>query len=434
MLPSFAGLAMADIIKNYFVSPTLLRVVRVFRVGRVLRLVKSAKGIRTLLFSLAVSMPALFNIGLLLFLVMFIYAVFGMSFFMHVKKYAGIDDMFNFETFGQSMILLFQISTSAGWDGVLAGITNDKDCNSSAANKGPHGDCGSSGLGVMYLVSYLVISFLVIINMYIAVILENFSQATEDVQQGLTQDDFDMYYEIWEKFDETACQYIPLERLCEFVEALEEPLHLPHDSFFKLVSMQIPICEGDRVHCVDILDALTKNFLGTEGDPGELSEISKKPERKNYVVISNTLKRQRENFCARIIQQIWREFVRKKKAGLLKDFPSAPKQLAEDQPWPATQSFPKETIITIENPEGEGVEVKDQGQSHKESKPSEQVVEMEQIQEEAEENSSKTEEDGEDLHTVNKEQQGKKEEEERPFSPEVDSKTVELFPESSAVV
>ena len=37
------------------ISPTLLRVIRVFRVGRVLRLVKSAKGIRTLLFSLAAS-------------------------------------------------------------------------------------------------------------------------------------------------------------------------------------------------------------------------------------------------------------------------------------------------------------------------------------------------------------------------------------------
>jgi Ion transport protein len=90
-------------------SPTLLRVVRVFRVGRVLRLVKSAKGIRTLLFSLAVSMPALFNIGLLLFLVMFIFSIFGMSFFMHVKKTAGIDDVFNFETFFRSMIILFQV-------------------------------------------------------------------------------------------------------------------------------------------------------------------------------------------------------------------------------------------------------------------------------------------------------------------------------------
>jgi len=50
---------MSGIVENLAVSPTLLRVVRVFRVGRILRLVKSAKGIRTLLFSLAVSLPAL---------------------------------------------------------------------------------------------------------------------------------------------------------------------------------------------------------------------------------------------------------------------------------------------------------------------------------------------------------------------------------------
>ena len=47
------------------------------------------------------SLPALFNIGLLLFLIMFIYAVFGMQFFMHIKHSAGIDEMFNFETFSK---------------------------------------------------------------------------------------------------------------------------------------------------------------------------------------------------------------------------------------------------------------------------------------------------------------------------------------------
>ena len=191
-------------------SPTLLRVIRVFRVGRVLRLVKSAKGIRTLLFSLAVSLPALFNIGLLLFLIMFIYAVFGMQFYMNVKHTAGVDDMFNFERFDRGMLLLFQTSTSAGWDGVLAALLIEPpDCDPTPEMPSrPYGDCGVGGLGVAYLVTYLVISFLVIINMYIAVILENFSQATEDVQLGLTQDDFDMFYEIWERFDEKATEVI----------------------------------------------------------------------------------------------------------------------------------------------------------------------------------------------------------------------------------
>ena len=124
--------------------------------------------------------------------------------------------------------------------------------------------------------------------MYIAVILENFSQATEDVQQGLTQDDFDMYYEVWERYDEAATQYIPLEKLSEFVDSLEEPLRIPVPNYYKLVSMDLNVCEGDMVHCVDILDALTKNFLGTQNDEaGELAELQKGPERKNYHPVAN---------------------------------------------------------------------------------------------------------------------------------------------------
>lgn len=96
------------------VPPTTIRIVRLFRVGRVLRLVKSARGIRTLLFALIVSLPALFNVALLLFLTAFVYSVVGMSFFGKVAYYAGIDAEFNFETFPQAFIILLQISTSAG--------------------------------------------------------------------------------------------------------------------------------------------------------------------------------------------------------------------------------------------------------------------------------------------------------------------------------
>ena len=298
-------------IKSYFVSPTLLRVVRVFRVGRVLRLVKSAKGIRTLLFSLAVSMPALFNIGLLLVLVMFIYAIFGMSFFLNVKHHEGVDDHLNFETFANSMIVLFMICTSSGWDSTLAGLMNEEDCDPGDKDKGIPSNCGNYKMAVLYLVTYLVVSFLVVINMYIAVILENFSQATEDVQQGLTQDDFDMYYEVWERFDEKATQYIPLEKMAEFVDTLEEPLRIPAPNLYKLISLDIVICEDDRVHCVDILDALTKNFLGTGGDAGPDGITG--PSRKDYVPVSSLLKRQREIVCARVIQRTWKNYVHRRR-------------------------------------------------------------------------------------------------------------------------
>ena len=73
-----------------------------------------------------------------------------------------------------------QTCTSAGWDGVLAGLMNDEEpgCNSTRTEDMPNGDCGNAGLAVAYLVTYLIMTFLVVINMYIAVILENFSQVS----------------------------------------------------------------------------------------------------------------------------------------------------------------------------------------------------------------------------------------------------------------
>ncbi len=134
------------------------------------------------------------------------------------------------------------------------------------------------------------------------------------MQQGLTQDDFDMYYEIWERFDEEATEYIPLDKLYEFCDTLEEPLRIPQPNHYKLVFLDITICEDDRVHCLDILDALTKNFLGTAGDPSaDLGEIKKQPDRADYVPVSSLLRRQREQFCARVIQRLWRNKTEKRK-------------------------------------------------------------------------------------------------------------------------
>ena len=158
VLMSLASLFLSDLIEKYFVSPTLLRVVRVVKVGRVLRLIKGAKGIRTLLFSLVMSLPALLNIGLLLFLVMFILAVFGMSLFKHVKIRPGFNDVHNFKTFFKTFILLFQMATTAGWDGTLNAIFDDTDCKTEDAEIGETGDCGSFGVGIAYCVAHLLIS------------------------------------------------------------------------------------------------------------------------------------------------------------------------------------------------------------------------------------------------------------------------------------
>uniref|UniRef100_A0A8C3YA71 Sodium channel protein n=1 Tax=Catharus ustulatus TaxID=91951 RepID=A0A8C3YA71_CATUS len=313
---SIVGMFLAEMIEKYFVSPTLFRVIRLARIGRILRLIKGAKGIRTLLFALMMSLPALFNIGLLLFLVMFIYAIFGMSNFAYVKREVGIDDMFNFETFGNSMICLFQITTSAGWDGLLAPILNsgEPDCDPHKDHPGSSvkGDCGNPSVGIFFFVSYIIISFLVVVNMYIAVILENFSVATEESAEPLSEDDFEMFYEVWEKFDPDATQFIEYSKLSDFASSLDPPLLIAKPNKVQLIAMDLPMVSGDRIHCLDILFAFTKRVLGESGEMDALRIqmedrfMAANPSKVSYEPITTTLKRKQEEVSAVIIQRAYR--------------------------------------------------------------------------------------------------------------------------------
>uniref|UniRef100_A0AAZ3RA16 Sodium channel protein n=1 Tax=Oncorhynchus tshawytscha TaxID=74940 RepID=A0AAZ3RA16_ONCTS len=318
---SIAGMFLADIIEKYFVSPTLFRVIRLARIGRILRLIKGAKGIRTLLFALMMSLPALFNIGLLLFLVMFIFSIFGMSNFGYVKHGAGIDDMYNFETFGNSMICLFMITTSAGWDGLLLPILNyPPDCDSTLENPGAPatGNCGNPSVGIFFFVMYIIISFLVVVNMYIAIILENFSVATEESADPLSEDDFETFYEIWEKFDPAASQFITFAKLGDFADTLEHPLRIPKPNTIELIAMDMPMVSGDRIHCLDILFAFTKRVLGDSGELDMLRTqmeerfVQANPSKVSYEPITTTLRRRQEDISARCIQKAYRAHLLKR--------------------------------------------------------------------------------------------------------------------------
>ncbi|KAM9444993.1 sodium channel, voltage gated, type VIII, alpha subunit a isoform 2-T2 [Clarias gariepinus] len=312
---SIVGMFLADLIEKYFVSPTLFRVIRLARIGRILRLIKGAKGIRTLLFALMMSLPALFNIGLLLFLVMFIFSIFGMSNFAYVKRESGIDDMYNFETFGNSMIILFMITTSAGWDGLLAPILNyPPDCDPDKENPGTSvkGNCGNPSVGIFFFVMYIIVSFLIVVNMYIAIILENFSVATEESADPLCEDDFESFYEIWEKFDPTASQFITFAKLSDFADTLEHPLRVPKPNTIELIAMDLPMVSGDRIHCLDILFAFTKRVLGDSGDLDMMRQqmeerfIAANPSKISFEPITTTLRRKQEHMSASVIQRAYR--------------------------------------------------------------------------------------------------------------------------------
>ncbi|XP_053265509.1 sodium channel protein type 5 subunit alpha-like [Podarcis raffonei] len=289
--------------------PTILRIIRVARVSRLLRLIRGARGLRTLLFALLMSLPSLTNIGLLLFLIMFIYAIFGMSNFACASWQGGIDNIFNFQTFGSSMLCLFQITTSAGWHDLLNPMLNTENITC-APNLGGNGPCVNRSVAIAYFVSYIIISFLIVVNMYIAVIIENLNVATEESTEPLGDDDFEIFYEIWAKFDPRATQFISYFALSDFADALAEPLRIPKPNRQQLMLMDLPMVNGNKIHCLDILFAFTKRVLGEYGDMGPLeTQIEEKyPEKIANEPIITTPKRKEEESAA-IIQRAFRMYL-----------------------------------------------------------------------------------------------------------------------------
>ncbi|XP_026836352.1 sodium channel protein 60E isoform X1 [Drosophila erecta] len=322
VLASIFGILMEDIMIDLPISPTLLRVVRVFRIGRILRLIKAAKGIRKLLFALVVSLPALFNIGALLGLITFIYAILGMSLFGHVKLQGALDDMVNFQTFGRSMQLLFRLMTSAGWNDVLESLMiQPPDCDPFIHGQ-TNGNCGHPLLAITYFTSFIIISYMIVINMYIAIILENFNQAHQEEEIGIVEDDLEMFYIRWSKYDPHATQFIHFSQLSDFIASLDPPLGISKPNNVALVSFNLPISKGNKIHCLDILHALVKHVLGHVEETDNFKQLQEQmdvkfkkqfPTRKELEIVSSTRIWKRQEKAAKTIQTGWKEYLRRKR-------------------------------------------------------------------------------------------------------------------------
>ena len=171
---SIADQFFSDLLMQYLpVPPTILRVMRVARVLRILRLLKNLKGLRDLVFTLVLAFPGLMNVGTLLALVMFMYAILGMNMFTYLMPGGALNSSGrNFYTFGNSMLLLFQCLTGDGWSEMMddAMVSEERGCDPLAVPT----DCGSP-LSIPYFISLTVLGSFVMLNLVVAVILENFT-------------------------------------------------------------------------------------------------------------------------------------------------------------------------------------------------------------------------------------------------------------------
>jgi hypothetical protein len=163
-----------------------------------------AKGLRTLLQTLVFSLPALVNVGSVLFLFMFIFAILGMSLFGNTRHGEYLNLHANFDSFPSALLLLIRITTGESWNGIMRDCMRNTKClrvkrsfTNSAGLLVPEskttwynpGDkfldgsprnaivehCGPwVGVAVAYFMLFVVLCGFLLLNLVIAVILDNF--------------------------------------------------------------------------------------------------------------------------------------------------------------------------------------------------------------------------------------------------------------------
>jgi hypothetical protein len=208
---------------------------RVLRVARMFRLVQSNKELLNMFKTLMLSLPAIVNVAAVTLLQFFVYAVLGMNLFAHVKRQGAIKDHANFDGFWNAMFLLFRMSTGESYNGLMhdAMITGD-DCRpvendwldpiGGCIRERPS-NCGSPGGAPLFFLSFFIFSSLLLLNLLVAIILDNFGdQQEDDGIAALNEEDLEAFRVSWSEYDQRATGFIVEADLNKVLATLSSPL------------------------------------------------------------------------------------------------------------------------------------------------------------------------------------------------------------------
>ncbi|KAF1391159.1 hypothetical protein PFLUV_G00039030 [Perca fluviatilis] len=263
--------------ENMSVSVTFFRL---FRVMRLVKLLNRSEGIRNLLWTFIKSLQALPYVALLILMLFFIYAVVGMQIF---GKIALVDGTYvnrnnNFQTFLQAVLLLFRCATGEAWHEVMLACMYGKKCDpKSDYLPGEEYTCGSN-FAIIYFMSFYMLCAFLIINLFVAVIMDNFDYLTRD-WSILGPQHLDEFKKIWAEYDPEATGRIKHLDVVTLLRRIPPPLGFgkfcPHRIACKrLVSMNMPLNSDGTVTFNATLFALVRTALKikTEGNFEQANE------------------------------------------------------------------------------------------------------------------------------------------------------------------
>ncbi|EGW00626.1 Voltage-dependent P/Q-type calcium channel subunit alpha-1A [Cricetulus griseus] len=254
---------------NNFINLSFLRL---FRAARLIKLLRQGYTIRILLWTFVQSFKALPYVCLLIAMLFFIYAIIGMQVFGNI----GIDgededsdeDEFqitehnNFRTFFQALMLLFRSATGEAWHNIMLSCLSGKPCDKNSGIL--TADCGNE-FAYFYFVSFIFLCSFLMLNLFVAVIMDNFEYLTRD-SSILGPHHLDEYVRVWAEYDPAAWGRMPYPDMYQMLRHMSPPLGLGKKcparvAYKRLLRMDLPVADDNTVHFNSTLMALIRTAL-----------------------------------------------------------------------------------------------------------------------------------------------------------------------------
>ncbi|XP_046754171.1 voltage-dependent R-type calcium channel subunit alpha-1E isoform X9 [Gallus gallus] len=180
---------------------------KLFRAARLIKLLRQGYTIRILLWTFVQSFKALPYVCLLIAMLFFIYAIIGMQVFGNIKldEESHINRHNNFRSFLGSLMLLFRSATGEAWQEIMLSCLEGKGCEpdtTATSGQNENERCGTD-LAYVYFVSFIFFCSFLMLNLFVAVIMDNFEYLTRD-SSILGPHHLDEFVRIWAEYDRAA--------------------------------------------------------------------------------------------------------------------------------------------------------------------------------------------------------------------------------------
>ena len=148
-----------------------VRIFRTFRVLRVARLLRSMQSMQVIIGVIGRSISSFIYLALLLLLFIFIYSLMGMQLYGgQFKDFPGEKPRANFDSFATAFLTVFQILTMENWQFILYTTMSQ-----------------SGWLSAIYLISWIFIGNFVLLNLFLAILLDSFVDEDEEEKKEMKE-------------------------------------------------------------------------------------------------------------------------------------------------------------------------------------------------------------------------------------------------------